>query len=312
MKSPAPAGPPRTAHWIRQPERSNRVALKLMSWLSLTLGRPATRLLLLPITAYFVLFAPRARRASRAYLRRAPGRPPALAEVARHVHCFASTIHDRVYLLADRFELFEIEVEGEALMRTLLESGQGALLFGAHLGSFEVVRSLGRRHPRLSIALTMFEDNALKIKAALDAINPAARPRIIPLGQVDTMLRVRDALEQGELVGLLADRGLTAERMRTATLLGEPARIPLGAFRMAAMLRRKVIFMAGLYLGGRRYRIRFRELADFSALPRGQRDAAVDAAILAYAAELERCCREAPYNWFNFFDFWAAPGQEGA
>ena len=28
----------------------------------------------------------------------------------------------------------------------------------------------------------------------------------------------------------------------------------------------------------------------------------------AYAATLERLCIETPYNWFNFFDFWAAPG----
>ena len=24
-----------------------------------------------------------------------------------------------------------------------------------------------------------------------------------------------------------------------------------------------------------------------------------------YVATLERLCREAPYNWFNFYDFWA-------
>jgi Predicted acyltransferase len=24
-----------------------------------------------------------------------------------------------------------------------------------------------------------------------------------------------------------------------------------------------------------------------------------------YAARLEHYCREAPFNWFNFYDFWA-------
>lgn len=310
MARPAPSGAPREAHWIRQPERSNLATLRLMTWISLTLGRPVGRLVLLGITAYFVALAPRARHASRAYLARALGRPASLMDVARHVHAFASTIHDRVYLLADRFEQFDIEVEGEGLMLAQIRSGQGALLFGAHLGSFEVVRALGRRHPGLSIALTMFEDNARKIKATLEAINPAARPHIIPLGQVDTMLQVRDALDAGQMVGLLADRSLDADETRTVTLLGGPAAIPVGAFRMAALLRRRVVFMAGLYLGGRRYRIRFAEIADFGAVARADRSRAIDEAVIAYAAELERCCRQAPNNWFNFYDFWEHPGAE--
>ncbi len=307
MARPEPAGPAHEAQWIRQPERSNLATLRLMTWISLTFGRPVGRLVLLGITAYFVLFAPRARRASRAYLRRALGRAPGLGDVARHVHAFASTIHDRVYLLADRFELFDIEVEGEALMLELLERGEGALLFGAHLGSFEVVRSLGRRHPGLRIALTMFEDNARKIKATLEAINPGARPEIIPLGQVDTMLRVRDALDAGQFVGLLADRSLEDDETRPVPLLGDTVHLPVGAFRMAALLRHRVVFMAGLYLGGNRYRIRFVEIADFARVERGARAGAVDAALLAYARELERCCRDAPNNWFNFYDFWTPP-----
>jgi len=71
------------------------------------------------------------------------------------------------------------------------------------------------------------------------------------------------------------------------------------------MLRRRVVFMAGLYRGGRDYELRFVELADFAGLDAAGRDAAVRAALERYVATLEALCREAPYNWFNFFDFWA-------
>lgn len=302
---PAAADAATTTEWAQRPERSNMLLLRLMAWISLRLGRPAGRLLLHLVTTYFVLFTPSARRASRAYLGRALGRPARLADGYRHVHCFASTIHDRLYLLKDRFDLFDIRIEGEPLIEEVVASGRGALLFGAHLGSFEVIRAVGRRQPDLRIALAMYEDNARRINTLLAAINPAARPEVIPLGRLDAMLKVRARLAQGALVGVLADRSLESEDRVSLPLLGSPAALPAGPFRMAAMLEARVVFMAGLYHGGNRYTIRFLPIADFAGVPREGRDAAIAAAMQRYAEALETCCREAPSNWFNFFDFWA-------
>jgi predicted LPLAT superfamily acyltransferase len=89
-------------------------------------------------------------------------------------------------------------------------------------------------------------------------------------------------------------------------LLDEEAHLPLGPFRMAAILRRPVVFMAGLYLGGNRYEIHFEKLADFSDVSRGQREAMMGQAMTRYAEMLGHHCRQAPYNWFNFFPFWRA------
>jgi predicted LPLAT superfamily acyltransferase len=65
-----------------------------------------------------------------------------------------------------------------------------------------------------------------------------------------------------------------------------------------------VVFMVGLYMGGNRYQVHFETLADFSDIPRGQRDKAVMMAIDRYTELLNRYTRLAPYNWFNFFDYW--------
>jgi predicted LPLAT superfamily acyltransferase len=155
--------------------------------------------------------------------------------------------------------------------------------------------------------MLMYEENARKINDTLAAINPAAAHDVIALGRMDSMLQARTRLEEGYLVGMLADRGLGGEDTVDAEFLGAPAAFPTGPWRVAAMLRRPVFFMAGLYLGGNRYRIHFEPLADFSATPRADRDAAVREAIAAYAGCLTRHCRQAPYNWFNFFDFWQKP-----
>ena len=169
-------------------------------------------------------------------------------------------------------------------------------------------RACGRDRTHRPVTMAMFAGNAHKIHAVLEAINPKAVEGIVALGRVDSMLRLDEALESGAFVGVLADRAPEGEKSVSLPFLGEPALFPTGPMRLAAVLRRPVVFMAGLYLGGNRYEVRFKPLADFSALPEGGRagrDALVHEAIERYARCLERNARRAPYNWFNFHDFWA-------
>jgi predicted LPLAT superfamily acyltransferase len=301
--------PPKAAEWVGRRERGSAALLRLMAFLSLRLGRKATRVALYGIAVYFFLFAPAARRQSRRYLRRALGRMPRARERFRHVLNFATTIHDRVYLINEQFDTFEITIEGDSLMRTQAELGQGAFLMGAHMGSFEVIGSIGRRQPGLLVSMAMYEDNARKINAILAAINPKAKPDIISLGHIDAMLRIAERLELGAFVGMLGDRTLGDEPMHEVTILGERAYLPTGPMRAAALLRRSVIFMVGLYRGGNRYHVVFAPVADFSAVTPKSRDAAVREAVERYAALLDRYCRCEPYNWFNFFDFWREPNR---
>ena len=300
MTRPPPAAP----DWRRQQEKSHLAILKLMVWISLTFGRRIGRVVLYGIAAYYVLFAAAARRASRAYLERALGRWAEWSDGFRHVLSFASTIHDRISLLNDRFDLFDIEVIGAEELHASLERQPGALLIGAHLGSFEVLRAVARGRAGLKVAILMYEENARKINATLEAINPAASADIIALGRTDSMLQARDRLDQGYLVGMLADRGLGDDATVDCEFLGEMAPFPVGPWRMAAMLRRPVFFMTGLYLGGNRYQLHFEPLADFSTASRADLGAATSAAQRRYVDRLAHFCRLAPYNWFNFFDFW--------
>lgn len=302
--------------WSRQPERSNALALRVMSWIARRCGRRVARLVLHPIALYFLLLAPTTRRHSRRFLERALGRAPSWAELYRHVHSFAATILDRVYLLGGRLDLFDIRVQGEALLDAARAEGRGAFLFGAHMGSFEALRALGdSRGGDLRVAMVMYPDNARLINAALRAVAPGHEPNIIALGRMDSMLAVRDWLDGGGLAGVLADRSLPGrfsapDTQRDAHLrlpfLGREAVFSDAPFRLAALLRRRVFFMVGLYLGGARYDVRFEALADFSdrSADAAERERRIRTAVLAYVQRLEALAREQPFNWFNFHDFW--------
>ena len=295
------------AEWIKYHERGSLGLLKIMAFLSLRFGRRASRIVLYAIAAYFFSFAPSVRRHSRRYLRLALNRAPSAADRFRQILSFASTIHDRVYLVNGQYDEFDITLEGEALVSGQAASGRGALLLGAHIGSFEVVHSLGRRHPGLHVAMAMYEENARKIGGILAAISPDLAHDIVSLGHIDAMLIIAQRLEEGAFVGVLADRTLGEEAVQAVTLLGRRAYLPTGPMRAAALLRCPVFFMAGLYRGKNKYHVVFERVADFSQSSVGSRVLAVRAAIERYAALLDRCCRSDPYNWFNFFDFWRAP-----
>ena len=300
------------AEWMRYRERGSRSLLGIMTYLSLRLGRTVSRGALYIIAVYFFLFAPSAGRHSRRYLRRALGRTPSARDRYRHLLYFATCIHDRTFLINDEFDSFDTTIEGEELVRAQLEAGRGAILMGGHMGSFEMMRSVGHRQPALHVSMAMYEHNARKISATLAAINPAAHPDIIALGQIDAMLQLAERLNRGAFVGMLGDRTLGDEPVQAVTLLGERAYLPTGPMRVAAILRRPVIFMAGLYRGGNRYHVVFAPLADFSAIDPAAREAAVRAAVERYAALLGHYCRSDPYNWFNFFDLWRQPSDEPA
>ena len=54
----------------------------------------------------------------------------------------------------------------------------------------------------------------------------------------------------------------------------------------------------------RQYRVRFEAFADVQANEADGRTEAVQRQVQRYADWLARSCHAAPYNWFNFYDFW--------
>jgi predicted LPLAT superfamily acyltransferase len=310
--------PAAAADWSTTPERANKVALQVICWIALTMGRRAARLVLHPVTLYFLLFSPAPRRHIKRYLFRVIGPNAGWGDGYKLLHAFASTVLDRVYFLRGRMDLFDVRVVGKEPVESEALAGRGAFLLGAHVGSFEALgacKGLSPDSPKLRPAMLMFPDNARQINAMLDAISlPELRPHVIALGRPHSMLELRDWLDTGGMAGLLADRTLpgqveqAGQRGNSIELpfLGQSALFNDGPFRLAALLRRRVFFMAGLYVGGARYDVLFEPLADFSERIRdpAERERAIREAVEAYVARLEALCRKYPYNWFNFHDFW--------
>ncbi len=284
--------------WVSSEERGSALLLRFLLWVARTLGRSSARLLLYPICLYYLLFAPRERRASRGYLHRVLGKPSTLRDTFRHMHTFAATLLDRAYLLSGRYDLFEVHRHGDDIVVDMNARGQGCFMLGAHLGNFEVLHAFGRGQPDLKVTLVMYEEASRQFNAVMRTIDPTHVQSVIALGRVDSILNIETALRRGEFIGMLADRSLRNDRLHECDFLGGRARFPLGPFRIARMLAVPVILMFCLYRGGARYDIHFERLVEPG-------EATPTEAVERYARRLEHYCRLSPYNWYNFYDFWA-------
>jgi len=290
--------------WLEQRERGNLAALRLMTWLTLTLGYRFGRALLYPICFYFWLFSPVARRASRDFLARVHGRAPRTREVFRHLHVFASTLLDRIEILAGNAAGFQVRLHGTEVLESLRGDNRGCLLLGSHLGSFEILRVIGESRGHLCVNLVMHEGNARQMSRWLHGLAPELAKRIIAPGQPETLLRVRECLERGEMVAMLGDRVFGEERTVTCEFMGARARFPAGPILAAALLQVPVVTFFCLHRGARSYDAHFEPLVERMDGDREMRTEAVASCVRRYAARLEAHARAAPENWFNFYDFW--------
>jgi len=299
--------------WVDRPEAGTRGVITFSVALVLRIGRTAARLLLAPAALYFFLRRGPERRASRAFLSRVFGRPAHWWEVLRHHYIYAATMLDRAFLLSESFRRFDVRVEGLDELHRQMDRGRGVLLLGAHVGSFEILRTLGEQRPDVRICVVMDRQHTRLMNDTLHALNPHIAANIIDAGAdpAELALAMHTAARAGALIGLLADRARPGEALREVDFFGERAGFPVAPYLIASLLEVPVVLCFGLYRGGNRYDLYFETFAEELKIARVQRAAQFGQWAQRYAARLEHYTRLNPYNWFNLYDFWhrrADPG----
>lgn len=295
-------------HWTQRPEGGGRFALWLIMNIGLKFGRSTARLILYPITLYFYFRRGPERRASYAFLQRAFGRPANMWQVMRHIHRFAGTILDRVFLLAGRMKSFEINIHGVDEVRAKLQPDRGMLLLGAHVGSFEVLRVLADSHRDIRVCVLLDVQQTPALTDMLHALNPDVARNVIDAtrGGTEVVLALSEALQQGAVAAMLADRARPREPTIAVDFMGAPAQFPTAPFVIASMIDVPLVLCFGLYRGGKRYDLYFETFIDNLQISRRERRAELQAVVQRFAHRLEYHVRIDPYNWFNFYDFWTS------
>lgn len=308
--------------WLSTVERGSILGMRLTVWFYRLFGRRLSALFILPIVGYFFLTDRKGRRASRRYLERLYARPdarlvlgraPTLWDCFLHYREFAQSILDRLaFWLGDTRDL-EFIFHGEEHFARLLAIKQGAIVLGAHIGSFDALRVLAERG-RIAVNVLMFTQHAQRINSLFSRLNPDADVRVINLypPSVRSVLAIRDRVRRGEFVAILGDRvGIGDERRVTRVpFLGKAASFPEGPFLLASALQCPVLLMVGLRRNATTYEVFTESLAERVSLPETSRAERLHELVEAYVRRLEAYCSRAPYQWFNFYDFWGEGAEE--
>ena len=304
-------------HWSRAAERGSMLGLRITVACYRWFGKPISLVLVHAIVAYFFLTGAKQRKASLAYLRRvasspegarALGREPGIWASFLHFRAFALSIFDRLVLWFGRERDLRFEVFGREHYDRLLGPTRGAIVIGAHLGSFDALRALAERDRR-TVNVLMYTEHAPRINAVFRALSPDVQLRVIQVepDSMSTVLQIRACIERGELVAMLGDRVEPADRGRTqsVTLLGGRIELPEAPYLLAGLLDCPLFFMVALRAPGPRYRVFAEVLAERVDFGRGERDKRIRELAAAYTGRLEHYLLQAPYQWFNFYDVWA-------
>ncbi|HEY3597785.1 MAG TPA: glycosyltransferase [Paraburkholderia sp.] len=301
--------------WWRTAERGSRVGMTLLALCCRMFGMRFTALWLHPVVAYFLLTGRAARAASHSYFahlaQAAPGGGtprPGWASAYRQMLSFAQAGLDKLAAWSGRVDPARVAFDDPSAFEALVASGRGALVIGAHLGNLEMMRALAMRGAYTKITAIVYMEHARRFNSVLASAHGKFAQRLVEVSDFgpQTSMMMQERIDAGELLVIVGDRVPARESGRTthAQFLGAAAPFAQGPYVLAHALGCPVYLFFCLKERNR-YTMYFESFAERIDLPRRERAEHIAQWAQRFASRLEHYCRKAPYQWFNFFDFWA-------
>ena len=315
MPAPAKAAGA-SRHWAQIDEVSFVAGMRLLFWLGRVLGRWPFRVVLFPVLLWYVIAKPWARAASKDFLRRMAkldgttgdaGIDAGVMSVLRHFASFGECLLDKLLLWCGLFDTGSVEFHGVEQIAGQIARQRGGLIICCHLGNLELCRVMSKRQPGLKLTVLLHTKHATRFNQLLARVNPDSQLNVMQVTELTpaTAALLQDKIDQGEFVAIAGDRIPVAPEPRVALVpfLGAMAPFPVGPYVMASLFHCPVYLLFSLSTR-RGWEIHFESFSELIHLPRKDRTAALAVLAGAYAARLESYCRQAPLQWFNFYDFW--------
>lgn len=305
-------------HWASLQEAGTLTGLRFLFLLYRLFGKGFYSLVMYPVALYFVLFNGVSRRASQQFLTKHwQAQPdfwkqkPGLWNSVIHFKQFAETILDKGLAWYSEVTEDEFIIEDFSIIETLMADTRGQLIIGTHFGNLEYCRGFMQRYKEKIINILVYDKHSANFVQIMQKLNPESRVNIFQVDEFDvaTILLLKQKIDRGEWVFIAGDRiPLTGlERTLEVNFLGETAPLPMGPYLLAKALDCPVKLMFGYRhprLGKDKVYFEVVPFADVISFSRKDRQQKLQGYAQQFASHLERHCLQAPYQWFNFYDFW--------
>ncbi len=279
--------------------RGGALGITIFVKLTTICGPRAAYALLLLVIPYFVIFAPKASRASYKYHRQIlhRGRLASLGAVFFHFYTFGKILVDRIAVRHGLAHFYTFKRSGEAEVMQLIDQKRGAILLGAHVGAWEIGPMMSDTYAS-KINVAMVDAEYQGVKRAIESGVANLPYNIIPISTdgLDSIMHIKQAIDRGELVSFQGDRYLEGHGTMDATLMDRPVRLPAGVFKIAARLHVPVVFYSSMRERGYTYSFSFTTIDNPQITPKQL--------TALYTAHLESLIKQYPEQWFNLYDYW--------
>jgi predicted LPLAT superfamily acyltransferase len=262
------------------------------------------------VSAYFLVAAPAGRRASLQFLDRALGPQrgvKAIWRTYRHMLEFARTLVDRLILGVEGPSGFTRVETGVETILAASASRKGSILLTAHLGSWELASGMLGDRLTAPFDIVAFQGEDAAMRAAVRRSSEKFKPNVLSVGKGElAALDIMRALRAGHMVALQGDRTVD-ERTVEVDFLGSPARFPVGPFVLAAISGAPMIATFNMQIGPRTYELIAFDAQTYAFDRSRPKPEQLVTWVQDYVRKLETVVRKHPFQWFNFYDFWARP-----
>lgn len=281
--------------------RGGRFGYQFFVYTIRLLGLRCAYIFLAFIVIYFIPFAPKATRAIWRYNRqkRRLGVLASVKELYCHYYVFGQTLIDKMAMRGGLNEKYRYEFDNYTRFLEILNSGEGVVMMGAHIGCWEAGAGFFGTYGK-KINIVMLDAEHQQIKDVLEEnASHENNYNIIPLNQniIDAMLQIKVALNNGEYICFNGDRYMEKDHTAAVDFMGSKALFPMGLFKIAAKCRVPVVFYYSMREPNRTYRFIFEE-------PVIDGKMTTEKLLEQYVKSLEKIVEKYPRQWFNFYDFW--------
>jgi predicted LPLAT superfamily acyltransferase len=305
-------------HWAQLQEKGGVIGIKTMLTIYLYLGRTPFNLILYPVVLYYFLSSAVARKSSQYFINRVrskivyqPGKKLWRLSFG-HFLQFASGILDKLIGWMGAIQYQDVNFPDQASIMSLVESKQGALIIGSHLGNLEVMRALSSYNDKIRLNILVHTKHAEKFNHLLNHGDESRRLNMIQVTEINpaTAISLKKRLAEGEFIVIMGDRipvqeSGSRQSLRTAVVdfLGSKALFSLGPYLVSSVLKCPV-YTLFCVKENEKYTIKFDFFSDPIKTIRGKREESLLPQVQAYAQRLEQEVLKSPSQWYNFFPFW--------